>query len=145
MFCTSTKRLHRVTLSISESKFKRHSNLRIKSCNKLEKKCSHTVAEKPSSSITVLLLQTWASEGFFPGGGAKSRFFQGVAKNIFPGWGQNWKNFIFPLETKKTALFAKNLIGKCQTSNSRGFKPPVDAHACKRFGYPKENFCGSRL
>jgi len=33
--------------------------------------------------------QSWASEGFFPGGGPIVDF-PGVAKNIFPGGGQKW-------------------------------------------------------
>jgi len=40
-------------------------------------------------------------------------------KYFFRG-GQKWQNFILPLETKKTAFFAKNLIGKYQISNSGG-------------------------
>ena len=37
----------------------------------------------------------------------------------------------YPLETKKTTLFAKSLIGKCQISKSRGAKalyPRSDSH-----------------
>ena len=31
-----------------------------------------------------------------------------------------WRNFNYSLETKKMTFFAKNLIGKCQNSKSRG-------------------------
>jgi len=50
--------------------------------------------------------------------------FPGEAKNIFPGEGQSDKNSFYPLETKKTTFFVKNLIGKCQFSNYMGGKPP---------------------
>jgi len=56
--------------------------------------------------------------------------FSRRSQNIFPGEGQSDKNSFYPLETKKTTFFAKNLIGKCQFSNSMGGKPPM--HHCRR-------------
>jgi len=44
--------------------------------------------------------------------GGSCSFFQ-VKRRIFVG-GQNDEILIIPLETKKTTIFAKNLIRKCQ-------------------------------
>jgi len=50
--------------------------------------------------------------------GGISGFFQGKLR-VFLGEAKNGEIPFFPLETKKTTFFAKNLIGKCQISNSR--------------------------
>ena len=54
------------------------------------------------------------------------------AKIFLQGGGKSGKITFSPLETKKTIFFAKELMGKCQTSKSwGGFTPPSDAHAPK--------------
>ena len=50
------------------------------------------------------------------------RTFSREAIKIFPG-GQKWWNFILPIQNHENDLLAKNLQGKCQISNSRGFPP----------------------
>jgi len=50
--------------------------------------------------------------------------FSRHGQKCISGGGVKWQKFIYPLETKKTTFFAKNLIGKCQFSNSRDGKPP---------------------
>jgi len=56
---------------------------------------------------------TWASEGIFPG----------AAKKIFQR-SESGEISFYLLETKNQPFFAKNLIGKCQISKSRGSKVP---------------------
>ena len=48
------------------------------------------------------LLQSWESEGFFPGGAL------GDFSKIFPGGAGNGEICFFPLKTKKTTFFAKH-------------------------------------
>jgi len=54
----------------------------------------------------------------FSRGGQKWIFPDG-AKNIFPWGSKSGKISFYPLETKKTTFFAKNLTGKYQNSNSK--------------------------
>jgi len=52
--------------------------------------------------------------------------FSRHSQKYFSRGDKSGKISIYPLETKKTAFFAKHLIGKCQISNSReGFAPPM--------------------
>jgi len=51
--------------------------------------------------------------------------FPGVANNIFAGGGKSAKISFYPFETKKATFIAKNLMGKCQISKSRGTKPLI--------------------
>ena len=64
----------------------------------------------------------WTSEGFIPEfpGEAICGIFPGTAKNIFPESAKSGETSFYPLETKKRTLVAKNVIGKCQNSKSKG-------------------------
>ena len=65
---------------------------------------------------------SWASEGFFQG--CHQVDFSRRSQKYISRGGQSDKNSFYPLKTKKTTFFVKNLIGKCQFSNYRGGKPP---------------------
>ena len=68
-----------------------------------------------------LSLETWVSEGFLQ---RPIVDFSRHSQKYFSRGDKSGKISIYPLETKKTAFFAKHLIGKCQISNSReGFGP----------------------
>jgi len=69
-------------------------------------------------------LQAWVSERFFSRGGKVD--FSWRRQKYFSSGGKSDKISFHPLKTKKTTFFAKNLIGKCQVSNSReGQGPPA--------------------
>jgi len=47
---------------------------------------------------------------------------------MFPGGAKSDEISFFLLETKKTIFFAKNVIEKCQISQSRGMTPAPVVH-----------------
>jgi len=49
--------------------------------------------------------------------------FSRCSQNYFSKGTKRGKILFYPFETKKTTFFAKNLIGKCQFSNSTGSRP----------------------
>ena len=86
-----------------------------------------TAPNKPVAAIRT-------SKGFNPEfpGEAICGIFPGIAKNIFPESAKSGETSFYPLETKKRTLVAKNVIGKCQNSKSKGSywpsQTPSDAH-----------------
>jgi len=84
----------------------------------------------PTKRIIVPFAAIWMSEGFFPGD-ANCGNFPGLAKKIFPEGAKSGEISFFPLETKISTFSAKDVVGKCQISTSRGLcssHPPSDAH-----------------
>jgi len=67
-----------------------------------------------SSGEHTVTSQTWASEGFFLGGGQWWIFPEVVAKNFSQGGGKSDVISIFPLETQNTTFSAENITGTCQ-------------------------------
>ena len=68
---------------------------------------------------TIYLRNHGRRNDFFQGGGKVD--FSKRSQKYFSRGAKSGKIRFYPLETKKTS-FAKNLIGKCQISNSRGDK-----------------------
>ena len=71
--------------------------------------------------LSYIEVMTWASVGFFPGGGALRDF-----SKIFLGWAKSGEICFFPLKTKKTTFFNNNF--KIQGASKAPW-PPSEAHA----------------
>jgi len=56
--------------------------------------------------------------------GGSCGIFLRVGKNIIPKGAKSGEISFYTLETKKSTFFAKDVIGKCQISKSRGLGPP---------------------
>jgi len=80
-------------------------------------------SQVPTKRIILPFFAIWVSEGFFSGD-ANCGIFPWVAKKIFPQGAKSGKILFYPLETKISIFFAKNVIGKCQTSTSRALVLP---------------------
>ena len=70
----------------------------------------------------------------------KNPGFSRGSHNYFSKGAKNGEILFYPLETKKTAFFGENFIGKCHISKSmEGHGPPAppsDGHVCKTYRYP---------
>jgi len=67
--------------------------------------------------VRQLAVATYMGVGRIFQGGGNSGFFQRQPK-IFFRWPKSREISFFPLESKKTTFFAKNLIGKCKISKN---------------------------
>jgi len=78
--------------------------------------------------VRQLAVATYMGVGrIFSRWGGDSGFFQWQPKKFFR-WPKSCEISFFPLETKKTTFFAKNLIGKC-TILKNPLLPNSGAHA----------------